>query len=185
MHSFKGIQKTIFVTILFFCFTSSVFAANWVPVKNYRLHYPTYISGTYLKGKSNITEPKPTKSEYLEVLAGGAVLIERGAGLFLNVKLRKKPSTKLYFKIEYPNPMNPSKPLINDMDFEEDMEECHFSSPEVIWGLKGYNDYVIKVSVYENKAANEPIEILEQHVRSYVDTQNQEVLIFKKLLPRR
>ncbi len=183
MCNLNSLQRIIFIIFFSFYFSSSVFAANWVPVKDYGLHYPTYLSGTYLKGLSNITEPKPIESENFEVLAGGTVIIEQGAGFFLNVKLRKRPNTKLYFKIEYPNPNNPNKPLINDMEFQEGMKECHFSSPEVIWGLKGYSDYTIKVDIFENKTAVKPIETLNQNVRSYVDTQTRDVLIFRKLLP--
>jgi hypothetical protein len=162
--------------------SSSAEPSNWVAAKRHIKSYPIYVSGVNIAGASNVTEPRPKKSSYLETLAGGIILIERGAGFFLNVKILKEPESKLYFKIEYPNPANPSKPLINDIEYEEGMVALHLSSPDVIWGLKGYARYTIKVSVFSKKSDSEPIETLTQSVRSYVDTQDNEILIFKRTL---
>jgi hypothetical protein len=178
-------MKKIIVSAMVFILGSAslAFADNWVSVSKYKFDYPVMISGTLQKGQSNVTEPKPVKSEYLQVVAGGAVLIDRGAGLFLRVDLIKKPETKIYFKIEYPNPADPKNPLINDMEYDPKMEGMHFSSPDVIWGLKGYESYPIKVTIYESKGSDKIIDTLTQNVRTYIDTQSpDDVLIFKKVL---
>lgn len=182
------IRRVATLLIVLVLTAQTVIAASWVPVKKYRLDYPVKISGTLLKGKSNMTEPQPVSSKYLEVVAAGAVLIERGSGLFIYLKFVEKPTEGLYFKIVYPNPKDPDNPLINDYEYKDGIEELNLSSPDVIWGLKGYQTYKIKIYVYEYKGAAEPIDVLEQNVRSYVDTQESDVLIFKNILstiPRR
>ena len=156
-------------------------AANWASIENYNLKYPFYISGTYVKG-SNLVEPAPVRGKYLEVDVGGVVIIKKGAGFFLKIHIIKTPNSLLYFKIEYPNPLDASQPFINGMEYNPDGNVYIFSSPSVIKGLAGYGDYVIKIYVYDNKEAKNPIEILEQTVRSYVDTRENEILIFTKVL---
>ncbi len=167
--------------ILTMLFCNPGWAANWVSVKDYNLDYPLMIAGTYQKKMSNVTEPRPVESKYLQVIAGGVVLIDNGAGLFLRVRWIGEPIKNTYFKIEYPNPKDPSQPLVNDFFNETGLTEYNFSSPDVIGGLVGYRDYFITVYVYENKESKEPMDVLKQKVRSYVDTRG-EVLIFKKVL---
>ena len=169
----------ILTFIFLLSFNASAHAATWVPVKNYRFEYPVQISGTYRQG-SNVTEPKPVKSKYLEVITGGAVLIERGAGLFLRAKPTPDAPKNLYYTIEYPNPADPSHPLVNDF-LDESYAEFSFSSPDIIKGLWGYYTYEITVKIFAKKESAEPMDVLKQNVRSYVDTQG-ETLIFRKVL---
>lgn len=175
----------IVLTAVLLCTSGrAVWAENWVAVEDYELDYPLQIAGTYQKRLSNITEPKPVKSKYLEVIAGGVVLIDRGAGFFLRLKWMGDPIKGAYFKIEYPNPKDPSNPLVNDFLNERGLTQFAFSSPDVVEGLKGYSDYGITVYVFETKDAAEPMDVLKQNVRSYVDTQGK-TLIFKKVLTTR
>ena len=55
---------------------------------------PLLISGTYQKG-SNVTEPRPKKSEFLQTLHGGIAVIGDKAGYYLFTRVLKKPDKDL------------------------------------------------------------------------------------------
>ena len=174
--------KILILTFLSLIVFNPVAFGDWVPVDKYDLSYPIFISGTKIKGVSNITEPQAQKGEYLEVVAGGVILIKRGAAFFLKVKVIKKPQVGLYFKIEYPNPIDPSNSWVNDAVYDPSGDIYIFSSPDVVPGLAGYGDYLLKISVYESRESEVPLEVIKQKVRSYVDTRTNQILIFKKVL---
>jgi hypothetical protein len=140
---------------------------------------PKLVIGTYQKG-SNLTEPRPKKSEYLETMHGGIVLIEDVAGFYLFAKVIKHPERELYLRIEYEDPSG-REPLVNDMRFMPDADELHFSAPHGVRGLKSYGDYQIVVKVFDSKDAREPLDTLKQTVRSYVDTRGEKPKLFKRL----
>jgi hypothetical protein len=135
--------------------------------------------GTYQKG-SNVTEPRPKRSAYLETLHGGVVVMPEGAGYYLFTRVIKKPEKELYVTVEYEDPMG-GKPFVNDMAFVPTAEELHFSAPEFIRGLKGYGDYEVVVRVFESKSATQPIDTLRQTIRSYIDTRGAKPKMFKRL----
>ena len=155
---------------------------EWIPLKDLRVSYPQYIVGTNQKGKSNITEPRPVTSQYLDVDAGGIILVKQGAGFFLKVSLIRQLPAKAHFKIEYPNPKDSQHPLVNEMEHDPNLGGYLFASPDVVWGLKGYGTYEIKVYVYAHRGDTEPIDVLKQNILRYADTQTLEVLIFKNVL---
>lgn len=131
------------------------------------------IMGTHQRG-SDLTEPMPRKSEYLETLHGGIVVIGNAAGFYLNTKVIKKPAKELYVVVEYENP-NGGKPFVNDMRFKPTNEELHFSSPDFVRGLKRYSNYTITVRIFESKGAAKPLDTLKQTIRCYVDTRRDKL----------
>ena len=143
---------------------------------SYATAQPKLVIGTYQKG-NNITEPRPKKSEYLETLHGGIVLIDDQAGYYLFTRVVKHPKRELYIKVEYQDPAG-GKPLVNDMPFMPTAEELHFSAPHGVKGLKSYGDYQIVVKVFASKDSKEPLDILKQTVRSYVDTRGPKPQLF-------
>lgn len=139
---------------------------------------PAYIFGVYAPGH-NITEPRPQKSQYLQVETGGVVVLENGAGLFLNTRVLKHPENELYITVEYEDPAG--TPLFNDAPFYTDAKYLNFSVPNVQSGLKSYSDYQITIRIWEMKGSEKPLDTLIQKVRSYVDTTGSTPLVFNKL----
>lgn len=176
-------KKIIFVISFILITASSLFAfPRWVPLVTD--HLPLYVMGTYQKG-SNTTEPKPRKSKYLQVMTGGAIVVENGAGFYLKTAVIKKPEKELYLKVFYTNPRDKKKPFVNDMLFTPDLGLLKLSSPDIIPGIVGYRNYRITVKIYDNKDSKEPIDVLKQNVRSYIDTQTDQVLVFYRMQKHR
>ena len=63
-----------------------------------------HISGTYRLG-SDVSEPRPARSRFLETLDGGLVVIRDQVAHYLRARVREKPSAPLYIKIEYQDPL--------------------------------------------------------------------------------
>lgn len=140
---------------------------------------PTFVFGTFQKG-SNVTEPKPQKSKYLETVRGGIVVVDDNAAFYLFTKVILQPDKELYVTVEYENPLG-GAPFTNDMIFKPDAEALQFSAPDFVRGLKNYADYEITVRIFESKESSSPIDTLKQKVRSYVDTRGDKAKLFKRL----
>lgn len=138
--------------------------------------------GTY-RQESNITEPKPRQSEYLQTVEGGFAVIKGSAAYVLRVAVRKLPPTPCYIRVEYTDPLNKTKPFVNDMVFKPEAREFVFSSPGVVPGLQMYQTYSVRVVVLPDKASTTPIDVLVQPIRSYVDTTTDKVRVFGGLRP--
>jgi hypothetical protein len=137
------------------------------------------ISGTRLPG-SNVTEPEPMHSRYLETVNGGLIVIGKAVGFYLNTKVREKPATPLYITIEYPNPSG-GPPATNDMDFLPTATDLQFSSPGAVRGIKMYADYQIVVRIFDHKGSDLPIDTLIQTIRAYIDTTGSQPRVFGKI----
>jgi hypothetical protein len=137
------------------------------------------VSGTRISG-SNVTEPQPAKSRYLETLHGGLFVIGDAVGFYLYTRVREAPAVPLYITVEYPDPMG-GKPVTNDMDFLPVATELEFNSPDAVKGIKLYSDYQIIVRVFDKKGSDVPIDTLVQTVRAYVDTTGSHPRVFKKI----
>jgi hypothetical protein len=140
---------------------------------------PIPVYGVYAKGH-NITEPRPVGSRFLETLQGGVVVLGDTAGFFLTVKVKEPPSSPMYIRVEYEDPLG-GAPASNDMEVRPEASELTFSSPAHVRGLKNYSDYKLTVSVYERRGDAKPVDVLRQKVRSYVDTTGSEIRIFRRL----
>ena len=141
---------------------------------------PMMVAGTYTRG-SNLTEPRPVKSKFLETIQGGVVIINGKAGFYLIVNTRKPFGRPVYVTTEYENPVDPTKPLVNDMSLPAEGGQLNFSSPDFVRGLKINEEYRVTVKVFESKAASEPMDTLVQKIRSYVDWTGPEVKIYDRL----
>lgn len=54
-------------------------------------------------------------------------------------------------------------------------------SPEFVKGLKSYADYEITVKIFDSRGAKEPIDMLKQTIRCYVDTRGAKAKMFGRL----
>lgn len=61
------------------------------------------------------------------------------------------------------------------------MDGVRFSSPDVVWGIRNYADYTIRVSVFPSRESTEAIDTLVQPVRAYVDTTTREVRVYNRM----
>ena len=127
-----------------------------------------HISGTYRLG-SDVSEPRPARSRFLETLDGGLVVIRDQVAHYLHARVREKPSAPLYIKIEYQDPLG-APPLENEEEFPVIADEFEFRAPRAVRGFKINSEYQITVNIYERKESTIPIDTLTQTVRAYVDT---------------
>jgi hypothetical protein len=61
------------------------------------------------------------------------------------------------------------------------MDGVRFSSPDVVWGIRNYQDYTIRASVFTSRDSTQPIDTLIQPVRAYVDTTTDEVRVYNRM----
>lgn len=141
---------------------------------------PVLVNGTYMPG-SNITEPRPRESQFFRTDHAGFVVLEKGAAYYLQARVLKSPPSTYYIRIEYENPQDKSHPFTNDMDLTPTMDGVRFSSPDVVWGIRNYTDYTIRVAVFTSRDSRQPIDTLIQPVRAYVDTTTGEVRIYNRM----
>jgi hypothetical protein len=163
----RGIIAAVAITITI-TITSTILTAE-----------PLLVSGTYQKG-SNITEPRPQKSHFLQTIHGGVAVLDGDAGFYLLTKVINKPDKTLYIRVQFQNPAGRS-PLQNDMAFEPSAERLLFSAPRFVKGLRSYSNYAIIVKIYASREAPEPIDTLRQTIRSYVDTRGQRAQLYNRL----
>ena len=129
---------------------------------------PPLVSGVWRKGH-NITEPRPKSSKFMKVLEGGFLVIPAAAAYRLEIDVSPDLPTPYFMQAVFENPADPDRPFV---------EETVISKPQKILtlthgpvkGLRISGDYRIVVKVFPRKGAGEPIDVLEQKVRSYVDS---------------
>lgn len=129
---------------------------------------PPLVSGVWHKGH-NITEPRLKSSNFMKTLEGGFLVLPTAAAYRLEVEVSAKLSTPYFMQAVFENPADPDKPFV---------EETVISKPQKILtlthgpvkGLRISGDYRITVKIFPRKGAAEPIDVLEQKVRSYVDS---------------
>jgi hypothetical protein len=141
---------------------------------------PVFVKGTYMPG-SNITEPRPRTSQFFKTDHAGFVVLKKGAAYYLQARVLKSPPSTYYVRIEYENPQDKSHPFVNDMELTPTMDGVRFSSPDVVWGIRNYQDYTIRASVFTSRESTQPIDTLIQPVRAYVDTTTDEVRVYNRM----
>ena len=174
-------KRFIFIAALLLIGSNVLALEDWVNLRDYTVEFPFFVSGTYTEG-ANQTEPQPLESKYLQVEQAGMLVLKKGVGFFLNVKIKERPKTQYYITVQYPNPLDPTNPLTNDVPFSPLHEYLKLSSPDLIKGLDGYEDYEITLHVYKDEKSMELIDTLTQPVRCYLDTREARVRIFRKVI---
>jgi hypothetical protein len=129
---------------------------------------PPLVSGLWHKGH-NITEPRPKSSNFMRVVEGGFLILPTAAAYRLEVEVSSKLSTPYFMRALFENPADPANPFL---------EESVMSQPQKILtlthgpvkGLRISGDYRITIKIFHRKGDAEPIDVLEQKVRAYVDS---------------
>jgi len=128
----------------------------------------TFISGVQLKG-SDITDPNPKESKYLKTFTGGFGIQNQDAYYRFIISIKEPFSRPMFVKVEFKNPIDKKTPIIYEVEIPVDHKTLTFTHGPVK-GLKIYKTYLVKVFLYEVDNKKDPVDILKQKVRSYVDT---------------
>jgi hypothetical protein len=137
-----------------------------------------YVRGTRTK-ESNVTEPKPKEGKVFKTLHAGFAIHGKKAAYYWRGQITTPGN--YYVRIEYENPADKERPLVNDMELPERAVDVEFSSPDFVRGIRIYGDYKMKATFYGGRDMKVVIDKVEQTVRSYVDTTKEEVRVFKGL----
>lgn len=128
----------------------------------------TFIAGVQIEG-SDITEPNPEKSKYLETFSGGFMVGGNDAYYKFLVEIINPFDRPMFVKVEFFNPLDKKHPI----EYKSELPVKHKTltlTHGPVKGLRIYRNYWVRVSLYEIENKDEPIDILKQNVRSYVDT---------------
>jgi hypothetical protein len=74
-----------------------------------------------------------------------------------------------------------AEPFTNDAVLKPTTEGLVFSSPDFVKGLRIYADYTITVRIFASRNAADPIDMLKQKIRCYVDTRGPTLKLFESL----
>ena len=135
----------------------------------------TLVSGVWRKG-SNVTEPKPQKSEHLKTVSGGFGSTDDGVKYVLNVAITKPFKEDMYIKAEFQNPLDLNAPFIEEGTIEAGAKSIRLVHGPVK-GLKIHRSYWVKISIYPPDDKENPVDTLTQNIKSYFDTTTDEVLM--------
>jgi hypothetical protein len=128
-------------------------------------------NGTFSAGKG-ANNPQLAVSRYLKTNNAGLILTQNGAAFYINVDILQEMPQGSYVKVEFPDPNNPSVPYVNGISYKSGAKGYKFTSPNTVRGLKMEKDYKITISVLKTKDSREPVDVLVQAFRSYLDTTN-------------
>lgn len=148
--------------------------------KAYSGNEKAMVRGTRTAG-SNVTEPRPRSSRYLETLHGGFVIVRKNVvGHYLQIKVREAPPKPMFIKVHYET-ADKKRTISNTSRFPPSADGFVFSAPEHVPGIRIYQDYEIRVEVFESAGSSKPVDVLVQPVRSYVDTTGDAVKVFNNV----
>ncbi|MBL8012615.1 MAG: hypothetical protein JNN05_02075 [Candidatus Omnitrophica bacterium] len=133
----------------------------------------TLISGTWRKG-SNITEPKPQKSKNMETIVGGFGVRKDGAAYVLQVRMHQPFKRPMRIKAEFQNPEG--EPFVEEGEIPANHRSLNLVHGPVK-GLKIHRSYWVKISIFEREDFEKPVDVLEQNIKSYVDTTGEAILV--------
>jgi len=152
---------------------------EYKPSLTLRSNRPTLCIGTYQKG-NNITEPRPTRSQYFKTSIGGFQIIQGLAGYKVFIDVVKHPEKRCYTRAILENPENTKAPFVYDHYIDPSTPSTTLTHGPVK-GLQVYKDYKVEFIMYEDEARTKEIDHLTQEIRSYVDTTGEELKLFRRL----
>jgi hypothetical protein len=134
---------------------------------------PPLVSGVWRKGH-NITEPRPKSSIFMKVLEGGFLVLPTAAAYRLEIEVSPKLSTPYFMQALFENPLDRSKPFTEETVVSQPDRNVTLTHGPVK-GLRISGDYRITVKIFRHKGDAEPMDVLEQKVRSYVDSKGSAI----------
>ena len=129
---------------------------------------PPLVSGVWHKGH-NITEPRLNSSKFMKALEGGFLVLRTATAYRLEIEASPNLSTPYFMQAVFENPADRKKPFIEETLVSEPQKVLTLTHGPVK-ALRISGDYVVTVKIFRRKGDAEPNDVLEQKVRSYVDT---------------
>lgn len=140
------------------------------------------VLGVYRPG-ADLTEPRPVTSKYLKTYQAGFAVTGQQVTYHLLADVILDRDKPLYMVAEFQNPLDPKQPARYDNVVGPESRAIHLRYGPV-HGLKVYDEYWVKVTIFASKDSDKPIDEFIQKIRSYVDTRTDEVKVFKGLKER-
>ncbi len=140
-----------------------------------------FVSGIY-QGGPTITEPRPVQSSLMAVTRGGMQVADGEAAYVLRVTLSPDVPGQFFARATFENPQEFSEPFVEEGEF---LQRPAILTPAhgPVSGLVMFKEYRITVDLFKNKGDRAPLDTLTQIIRSYVDTQGAEPLIYSEFTP--
>jgi hypothetical protein len=134
-----------------------------------------FVSGVWQKGH-NITEPRPKSSKFVKTIDGGFFFVPAGAAYRVEIEVSPDLATPYFVQATLENPQDSKKPFIHERVVSTPEKQFTLAHGPVK-GLHIYRDYRVEVKIFRAKGDAEPIDVLDQKVRSYVDTRGTGVKV--------
>ncbi len=134
-----------------------------------------FVSGVWQKGH-NITEPRPKSSKFVKTVDGGFLFNPAGAAYRVEIEMSPNLATPYFMQAILENPQDRKKPFIYERVISASGKQFTLAHGPVR-GLRIYRDYRVEVKIFRVKGDAEPVDVLEQKVRSYVDTRGAEIKV--------
>jgi hypothetical protein len=129
---------------------------------------PPLVGGIWHKGH-NVTEPRPKSSKLMKVLEAGFLVLPTAAAYRVEIEVSSDLSTPYFIQAVFENPVDGRKPFAEQTAISEAQKVLTLTHGPVK-GLRISRDYRITVKLFRHKGDVEPIDVLEQKIRSYVDS---------------
>lgn len=140
------------------------------------------VSGVYQAG-ANVTEPRPASSKFLKTYQAGFCVEGQEVSYDLIAEIVRPFDREVFMVAEFEDPLDPKKPVRYENTLDPASRSVHISHGPVR-GLRMYGDYRIKVTVYESRDSTKVLDEFSQVIRSYVDTQTEEIKLLGRLKER-
>ena len=133
------------------------------------------VSGVWFKG-ATYADPQPAKSKYFKTFEGGFCTSVKGARYWLLADIIKKVPNDLWVMVEYDDPLDPNNPFVEEGPVVAGSKSFRYGS-DYIKGLEMYRSYQMKLILYDSKDKKEILDKFTQHIKAYIDTTGDDVLI--------
>ncbi len=140
-----------------------------------------FVSGIY-QGGPIITEPRPVQSSLMAVTRGGIRVVDGKAAYELRVTLSPDVPEQFFARAIFENPQDYSAPYVEEGEFFQ-RQRILPAGHGPVNGLVMFREYRITVELFMNKGDSAPLDTLTQAIRSYVDTQGEEPLVYSEFSP--
>ena len=129
---------------------------------------PPFVSGVWKQGH-NITEPRPKSSKFMKMLDAGFLVSGSQEAYRVEIEVSSAVPTPYFMQALFENPKDSKKPFTEETVVSQPKSTFSLTHGPVK-GLRIYRAYRITIKIFRHKGDPEPFDVLEQNVRSYIDT---------------
>ncbi|HKP03925.1 MAG TPA: hypothetical protein VJU77_11275 [Chthoniobacterales bacterium] len=136
-----------------------------------------FISGVYQKGH-NVTEPRAKSSKFVQLTDAGFFVSGSQASYYVSIQMSAETPAPYFMQAIFENPNDPKKPFVEQKVISPgEPARSIFHGP--VKGLRISRSYHLTIKLFRKKDEPTPFDVLEQTVRSYIDTTGPEIKIKK------